>query len=344
MRLILRLITLSLFVAAFGNAAFAQTNVVDGTWVAKDSSTQGMLRLVIRGSEVHGFWTCVPNPCDLGFATGNFYASVSTPPLSGAGVWITRFNASFGESVVFMRRTGTDELQVETYTRFTDGSGRKDSADSQTFTRLEDRGSDLQAIPQFPWPPPKWTSRYMLADGLVTSGRPEPLGALFDRVVSALRRAVVEEWSSYAIGDDGFAVVSRLESIDDEGKPRPGAQRWATGAWDGIDTLRKYLSALFKARPGRYRVIAFVVTARAVGSGSEEPDPASMNRLLREGSTALPDILRSRTVTFVRCEALIYEFFQASEDDQIRLVESSRLRPTQHLSGAGLWKEEDLRR
>src|SRR6267378_3026557 len=50
-------------------------------------------------------------------------------------------------------------------------------------------------------------------------------------------------------------------------------QRWATGAWDGIDTLRKYLSALFKARPGRYRVIAFVVTARAVGSGSEEPDP-----------------------------------------------------------------------
>jgi hypothetical protein len=342
MRYIFHIITVALFSALLSTPSFAQSEVLDGTWVGMSPAAEGLLRLVIRGSEVRAFWTCRPNPCDLGLTIGTFYSLL--PASSGSRAFIATFTPVFGEVVVIVSPRNATESQVQTYTRYSDGSGRADFADTQIFIRLDDRGSELQPMPPFPWPPPKWTSRYLLPDGLVTSGRPESLGTFFDRIVSVLRKAAVEEWSSYAIENDGFAIVSRLESIDDNGRPRPGAQRWGTRASaENVDSLKNYLTALFKARTGRYRVIAFIVTSLPVVAGAEPADAARMNRLLREGATALPESMRARVANSVRCEALVYEFFQASADEPMQLVESSHLTPTQHLAGAGLWRVEDLR-
>ena len=138
-------------------------------------------------------------------------------------------------------------------------------------------------LPQFPWPPPSWTARTVLPRWMASPG--EPLGGVFDRLVSALRRADIVEYSVFAVGTDGFAVVSRLERIADDGRPAP--ERWSVQpAKRRSFSLRDYLSALFRAEPGRYRVIVFVTTARAVSASAEVPDRETMERLLRSGAGA----------------------------------------------------------
>jgi hypothetical protein len=184
----------------------------------------------------------------------------------------------------------------------------------------------------------------VLPPGIAVTAAGEPLGAIFDRLRVAIRRAQITEWSVYAIGADGFAIVSRLERIENDG--RPAAERWA------VDPVRPrpfsvadYLAALFRANPGRYRVIAFVVTGLPVTASADTPDREMMERLLRSGAGDLSDELRRAPLPASgRCEALVYEFFRPSQDDQPAQVTSSQLSVMNHLAGAGLWALEDLNR
>ena len=203
----------------------------------------------------------------------------------------------------------------------------------------------LEVMPQFPWPPPRWTSRYVLPKGLVVTGEADTLGILFDRITKGLIRGKIYEWSAYGVGNDGFAIVSRMEQIADDGRPKPGAKRWAVQRrlHERPVSLAEYIRALFLARPGRYRVIVLIVTTRPIRPSEEEPEPSAMERLLREGAGVLPKMLRTKILgPSGRCEALIYEFYRASEDEDPHWVNSSHLLAIDHLTAAGLWRKEEL--
>jgi hypothetical protein len=196
-------------------------------------------------------------------------------------------------------------------------------------------------LPQFPMPPPEWTLRTVLPGGLVVARDGEPLGDIFDRLRQALGRAQIQDYTVYGIENDGFAVVARMESIGDDG--RPAAERWVQGVVrPSVFSVGDYLKALFTARPGRYRVIAFLVTPRTVTPG-EPADKDTLNRLWRGGAGDLPDDVRKINLPpSGRCEALVYEFFRATDDDPPVRVADSRLTGPQHLAGAGLWPIESL--
>jgi hypothetical protein len=197
-------------------------------------------------------------------------------------------------------------------------------------------------LPQFPWPPPPWSLRAVLRPGLGVTADGEALGTIFDRLRAALSRAAIDQMSVFAVGTDGFALISRLESILDDG--RPSAHRWSTESVRARSfSVSDYLRALFAATPGRYRVIVFVVTARAVTAGSEPISRAAMERLLQAGAGDLsPELRRTPLPAGGRCEALIYEFYRPSADDAPTLVEPSQLSIIQHLAGAGLWNRSQL--
>lgn len=202
------------------------------------------------------------------------------------------------------------------------------------------------AMPQFPWPPPDATQREQLPPGLVTSGVGEPLGLAFDRIRRALDRGGVNGWSVYAIKDDGFAVVTRLEAIEADGTPKPGPQRWS-----GLDetrpaptTVLDYINALFVARPGHYRIIVLAVTARPSFGGTGPLSADSAAKLVTHGADMLPEWLRRRTLaTDGRCIALIYEFRRRSEGDNVKALTTSPVPVPRHLVLAGLWGEGDFR-
>jgi hypothetical protein len=222
---------------------------------------------------------------------------------------------------------GTSGLQTLVFTRPTAGA------------KPSPRPSE--GLPQFPMPPPEWTLRTVLPAGLVIARQGEPLGDIFDRLRLALGRAQIQDYTVYGIENDGFAVVARMESIGDDG--RPAAERWVQGVVrPAMFSIGDYLKALFTARPGRYRVIAFLVTARTVTPGAPA-DKDTLNRLWRGGAGDLPEDVRGIALPpSGRCEALVYEFFRATDDDPPVYVADSRLTGPQHLAGAGLWPIERL--
>ena len=202
------------------------------------------------------------------------------------------------------------------------------------------------ALPEFPWPPPRWTSRYVIPSGLVVASPTQTVGNMFDLIKAALARAKIEDWSVYDVDrGDGLAIVTRLESIEHDGRSKQGPTRWDTrSSATSPSKLSEYLRGLFTARPGHYRVIVLILTTRPVVPASEVPTASGMQGLAKGGAGAPPLGVWETTLTpSFRCEALIYEFIRPSPDDSVRWIDVSQLMPTQHLAGAGLWRLEELR-
>jgi hypothetical protein len=96
-----------------------------GTWTNTDSATRDLVKIIIAASgtgiTVEAFGACVPTPCVWGAVPGFAYAAnVSSTP---AVAFSAQYKFSFAQVIVVGRLNGK-HLQVETFTEFTDGSGR----------------------------------------------------------------------------------------------------------------------------------------------------------------------------------------------------------------------------
>jgi hypothetical protein len=198
---------------------------------------------------------------------------------------------------------------------------------------------------QFPWPPPRPTFRYTLPAGLLIQSEADTLESVFQRIQKALQRGGFDQWSAYAIGDDGFAVAARMETIGDDGIPLPGSKRWLLRP-PGQFSIAEILKALVTAERGRYRILVLLVTPRAVVFDAPALTPSVVTDLPSGGAGELSPQLKAVPVPPERgAEALIFEFARGAADDPVHLVDQghSPLSALQHLVGAGLWRIEDLR-
>jgi hypothetical protein len=105
----------------------AGAGALAGTWNACDAATRNLVRIVIEpaGAEikVHTFGACVPTPCDWGSVPGLVYAAnVSS---TAAIAFTAHYKFSFSE-VILTGVLDNGSLVVETFTHFTDKSGRSD--------------------------------------------------------------------------------------------------------------------------------------------------------------------------------------------------------------------------
>lgn len=198
-------------------------------------------------------------------------------------------------------------------------------------------------IPRFPSPPPEPTLRYALQRGLLVHSSDDTLGAVFDRIVVALRRGEFDTWSVYAVLDDGFAVVCRLEHINEDGSRGDPPFSKEPPPSRGF-FLWRYLRDLFTSDPGRYRVIVLMVRNTIEPGYGAAPAESTMTALLREGSDALPEWLRRKPAGGAQLHALIYEFHRPNSQVEPVMVTSahSAISAVRHLTGARLWREEDL--
>ena len=205
-----------------------------------------------------------------------------------------------------------------------------------------------QAAPVFPWPPPRWTLKYPIPDSLVvrSGDKPSTMNEALGRIKGALAQAGIDQWSVYSIPDSGgghgFAVVSRPENIGDDG-------RWKTPRFCIEDckleaiSLGSVMRALFSANASRYRVIALVVTDLPIQPGTASATPAEMEQIVTQGPSTLPPAMAAKPVTpYMICQALIYEFYRPNPGAATQLVDPSSFTAIEHLTGAGLWKKEDL--
>ncbi len=107
-----------------------------GTWTNIDHATRNLVKIVIAaagtGISVHAFGACSPTPCDWGAVSGLVYsANVGS---TAAVAFTAQFRFSFSQLVLTGHVVGR-ELLLESFTHFTDGSGRNNYYSTDTMVR-----------------------------------------------------------------------------------------------------------------------------------------------------------------------------------------------------------------
>lgn len=207
-------------------------------------------------------------------------------------------------------------------------------------------GQDTRApstpMPEMEWPPPRWTAHHEV--GAVAEDKPIQLKAPFLRVKAMLERADLVDARVFAIGEDGFAVVTRMESIADDGTPAKGGRFGfdATGRMPPRFSLGYYLDALFNRKPGRYRMFVLVVTPRVVSASEARAGFGEAMSRYNQGAAHLPAALAEKPVSAgTHMTILVYEFKRPTADDERPVsVENSAITAKQHIVGAGLLAPE----
>jgi len=116
--------------------AVVSVNPLVGTWNNVDHATRDIVKITISGSgsalKVELFGACVPTPCDWGTVSAIAYAAnVSSSP---AVAFSANYSFGFSKVVVAGHLSGKD-LILETFTDFTDGSGRSNYYASNTMAK-----------------------------------------------------------------------------------------------------------------------------------------------------------------------------------------------------------------
>ena len=208
----------------------------------------------------------------------------------------------------------------------------KNIHDNFDFTAVSDE------IPKFPWPPPKPSAWATLSHLAVNPGT-GTLQGVADLLENALEKAGYSERSYYSV-PDGFALVSRIEQITDTGEPKQGYERWSLDVKPPhVFSVRSYVSALFSMHPGRFRVIAFIVSAHPVSADSASASFESSKDWLWSGANRLPSsVAQLRYTQDYSCVAYIYEFERPTGDATAFLKQPGTLDGKQHLERAMLWR------
>lgn len=204
------------------------------------------------------------------------------------------------------------------------------------FTGDERGVEDQEVVPEFPWPPPKWSASNTIPRELLVGNAAHPiLGTVAQAIESAFAQAGYGERSYYSV-PGGFAMASQIEQINQDGSPKESVDRWSLE----VPPLRKfslgsYLNALFTAQPGYYRVIVFVVTSQAFPQRDVKVTSEQSKGWLSGGLNKLPEKIGNQEYSSAHsCTALIYEFKQTGKHAE--LVDPSQIPGKTHLDKAGL--------
>ncbi|MGZ3772760.1 MAG: hypothetical protein ACXVCY_16595 [Pseudobdellovibrionaceae bacterium] len=115
---------LSAFFALLSSTSMAATSDFIGTWVNTNSSSSGIVRIVIDSSyRIRLFGACTPTPCDYGLAQMITYGPTVTSTDQNAGMAHYNFSFKMVDAVLFRRNPNM--LMLDHFNRFTDNSGRK---------------------------------------------------------------------------------------------------------------------------------------------------------------------------------------------------------------------------
>ena len=160
------------------------------------------------------------------------------------------------------------------------------------------------------------------------------LATVNHKIGEALTAAGYIDQSYYSI-PGGFVIATALEPFGDDGtrlRDKPQLEPVAGTSW-----LRSYLKALFKAKPGHYRVVCFAVSPVSTVSSKIHISQEDAEALVTSGATGLPrDIGQTKLSEDYRCTALIYEFEKDPNKNTAEPRVPGFLHASDHLAKSGI--------
>lgn len=163
----------------------------------------------------------------------------------------------------------------------------------------------------------------------------ETLGESFDRLVQALEDAGFDKWSVYAC-EDGFALVTRIEQIDERGAPtgRRFEVRNPPPRPEGF-SLDEHRSLLFMMSPARYRFFVFTVASRGGGTRRSADLPIDGDDV---GALELADELHDVRGEDWVAQVAVIELERGADTQKPAERAAPGASVREHLERAGLWR------
>jgi len=195
-------------------------------------------------------------------------------------------------------------------------------------------------LPLFEWPPPRVSAWAVISRDSFAPLPADPcLGHIDIKLCSALKDCGYVDLSYFAV-PEGFALVTRMEHINEDGTPKEPKTRFETQPPESFKLpFRDYLRSLFLARPGYYRIIVFVVTTTLITQSPKRIDSKEAEAWFSRGGNILPPAIALKPWTGNHnCTALIYEFAQPNPGVPADLTTGRGLQCRDHLKAAGLWQ------
>lgn len=141
----------------------------------------------------------------------------------------------------------------------------------------------------------------------------------------------------------GFAVVTRLEQIEDTGRTKGGGRRWALDlSPSSSGSLLDAVKLLLQGAPdGRYRVFLLWVSNDPVSQIASHPSTGDWQDFLSQAAKApLVRMMEGVRVNYGAgggCYAFVYEYERSAISGETRYVGVSQLTAEQHLRASGIW-------
>lgn len=199
------------------------------------------------------------------------------------------------------------------------------------LTRSFFGSSNHLKMPVFPFPPPPASAKDVLPKAYFSEAT--NLYEVNEKLLSTLEACGYFEKSYYRI-PKGFAMVTNIERITEDGAPYPDAERWDLDQPIRSEepfSIFSYLTSLFTAQQGIYRIIVFMLTSEGVTQSKDKINIAEAKSYLANGRSTLP--IGFKEAEFSEdydCTVLIYEFVKP-EYEEANFKESSKHQGRVHL-------------
>ncbi len=193
-------------------------------------------------------------------------------------------------------------------------------------------GKGTAPLPPFPWPPPKYSSigKFGVEVPIQLIGNDTTrLYSVYLKLVNALKQ-IDPNFEQGLFGvPGGFALLTKMERINEDGTPLPGKFRWVTGKIPPL-SFTDYFGQLFFERPGYFREIAFVFTDKSNFGQSDKVLPN-----IHFGGTDFPPDLSNKLLKDVNNYIIIYSFKRINGG---KLSNYDQLSAVVQLSNSGIYQ------
>jgi hypothetical protein len=136
---------------------------------------------------------------------------------------------------------------------------------------------------------------------------------------------------------DGFAIVTQMERINNDGTSTMPPDRWKYSISDDINDPVSYIKSLFSAPSGDFRVFVFIVTDIDLTSNNQKITEEEAMDWLGNGFTALPQNIKQ--IPFddrYHFTMLVYHYNKTGSGENAVQVFSDPLTGRMHYEKAGL--------
>jgi HEAT repeat protein len=188
-------------------------------------------------------------------------------------------------------------------------------------------------LPVFPWPPPRFSDWHILPSHLFGSDN-NTLGDVREKLRGVLSGLGYDSQGLFEV-PDGFALVTRVERIQDDGTAFPSPARW-TRSRIPPSGLSDYLRTLLLEKPGQFRLFVFIFTP--LGNFEHSQRTFSEDEawdLVNAGGRVLTPELRQTPFRGYYSHVLIY-LFRKKAGQAATIEYQDPLGPETHLRRSGI--------